>query len=482
MHEQPTYALRYLGGGDRKIAAIKLMRELTKLGLAQAKNIVDQQQIFAEGLDHASATAIVDRFQHETGDRVAILDESKHRHAFDPRHPLRGDQPMIRLRWHGPALDWERGRIGEWTRERGARFESAEACEQAIADECAGWAARGLESAERELDIVRRTSAREPQLEQAIREIEQPDEAMAVHADWLQRQGDPRGIVAALDLARARAQQTSERERLNQAFVDALTEHRSHLFGPLYEATKVVRLDWRGGLVFGITIDQTTLTGPDVREWPWPFGDLELVEGLLALPICACLRSLRVSSVGAGGPAFATKLTRSDPALLSGLRELVLTSHYQFEGFVDWSRMPRLERLELVVGAMTPINLPNLRELDLTLWRPETAAEAMRESSLPSLRTLALRFDAEAFHGGWPEDPIAGTLTELLALPVVASLTTLVLDNVAEPWPRWVAQILVDAPALRTIASVDLRDVAFETDARALLMASRDRLPNLRMS
>lgn len=464
--ERATYSLRYLQG-DRKIAAIKLMRELTHLGLAQCKDIVEQQRVFAEGIEHAAATTIVDRFWTEAGSKIAILDDAEYRYGFDPQHGLRGDQPLIRLRIHGPELAWERGRIGEWTREREQSFEPIAARDQAIATELARWADQGLELAERELDIVRRTSAREPQLEQAIREVEQADEALAVHADWLQRQGDPRGLLAALDLARARTDQPRERERLDHAFLAALTEHRAHLLGPFHGAPEWVRFEWRGGLVVGLHFEPRERASV---AWPWPFGDLELVEGLLALPICACLQVLRVSSVGAGGPAFATKLNRSDPALLAGLRELALSSHYEFEGFIDWSRLPRLERLELVCGAMTPIHLPNLRALDLTLWRPETAAAALRESRLPSLRALTLRFDAEAFHGGWPEDAIADSLAGLLALPLVASLATLTLRNASEPWPRWVAQALVDAVGLRSVGQVDLRDVDFEPDARSLLV------------
>jgi uncharacterized protein (TIGR02996 family) len=477
MHELPTYALRYLGGGDRKIAAIKLMREVTQRGLAESKHLVDHQQVFAKGLDHTTATAIVDRFQREADSRIAILDEAEYRYAFDPRHPRRSDQPLIRLRWHGPTLAWERGRIGEWTRERETKFDSAAACEQAIAAEYERWTEQGLESAEREVDIVRRTSARELELEQAIRTTAPPDDALAVYADWLQRQGDPRGVVAALDLARARAESPDERERLNQAFVDALSEHRAHLFGPFYAAVNFVRLSWEGGLVIGIEIDTTGRNAPE----GWPFADLDLVEGLLALPICACLRSLHVNSGGTGGPAFTTTLMHSDPALLTGLRALVLSSHHEFDGIVDWSRMPRLERLEFVVGALIPIDLPALRELDLTLWRPDTAAAALATSTLPNLRTLALRFDAEVFHGGWPEVPVAGMFAELLALPMLAALDRLVLGNVGDPWPAWVAEILIDAHGLRAVGLVDLREVEFEPDARDLLLAARDRLPNVRI-
>jgi hypothetical protein len=481
MSEGPTHALRYLGGGTKKISAIKLVRELTHVGLAEAKSIVEMQQVFARGLDLATATAIVERFARETESRVAILEEAEYRYAFDPHHPLRGDQPLVRLRWHGSKLGWERGQIGEWSREREATFESTQARERAVADELVDWAGKGLESTELELDIVRRTSAREPRLEQAIREADPPDEAMAVHADWLQRQGDPRGLVAALDLARARAEQRGaldEAARLDRAFVDALAEHRAHLFGPLAEYERVATLTWHGGLVTRIEIGRTFAMQSDTTREPWRFGDLELATSLLELPICACLRSLRVRSAGAGSQEFAGRLMQADPALLAGLRELALES--LFEGFLDCSRMPRLERLELVGGVITPIDLPNLRELVLTMWRPDATAAALRESTLPNLRELQLHYDALAFHGGWPEVPISSVFAELLALPLVASLDTLVLRNDGENWPRWVAQAILDAAERHPGVTFDVARSEYEEDGLALLLAARERRPNLR--
>jgi hypothetical protein len=471
-----TWALRFLVAGDRQtIPAMKLICELTGNNLGMARAAVQHQLVFAEGLDHAAAMAIVDRFARETQSTVELIEPAEYRYAFDPRHPLRGDQPLLRLRRLGPTLAWEQGRIGEWTRERDAGFDSADACEQAIANECGDWAALGLEQAEREIEIVRRTSARELLLEQAIREADDPDEPMAIHADWLQRQGDPRGVVAALDLARAHAESPQERARLDQAFAEALTQHRAHLFGRLHGVLDPAWLTWRGGMVLGASIHRLERVDPDR---PRPFGDLEIVEDLLALPICACLRSLHVNSVLAG-PTLTRKLMASDPALLAGLRELAVLSTYAFEGFRDWSLLPRLERLELILHEMAPMDLPRLRELDMTVsWYPQLGVSALREAKLPSLRNLKLSLDANAWARVSTEPLTPGMFEELLALPILASLETLAWRSIDEPWRSSAVQNLIDAPALRGIGRVDLREVEFESDARAQLFATRARLPN----
>ncbi len=471
MSEIPTYRLRYLSG-DRKINAIKLMRQVTGVGLAEAKDIVEQQQVFARGLEHDAAAQIVARFVSEAGSEVELIEEAEHLYAFDPRHPQRGDQPLARLRWHGLALACERGQLGEWTREHEERFADAAARDRAIADERERWAEQGLETAADELDIVRRTSAREPRLEQAIRESDWADDAATVYADWLQRQGDPRGLVAALDLARARAPE--QRDELERAIADALQQHRAHLFGPLHGFETGVRFRWWAGQVIGIEID-----AHGRKRKPLPIGDDELVTTLLSLPICACLRSLRVSSTAAAAADFASLLANADPLLLAGLRELALTPAYPSVSFSAWDLTPALERLELFGATIPPIQLARLRELELTLWRPETASEALREGGLPSLRSLTLHFNSEFLHSDeWIDVPLRGGLNDLLALPIIASLETFALTSEGDPWPLWIVDALLGARGLSTIERVDLRGVSFEDDALARLGEAHEQRPN----
>ncbi|MFV8753539.1 ribosomal protein L7/L12 [Nannocystaceae bacterium ST9] len=471
-----TYSLRYLGG-NQKIAAIKLMRELTGRGLKECKDIVEQQWVFAQGLDEAAARAIVERFEREAGSAVGLVEEDELRHAFDPRHPRRGDQPIERLRWHGLRLAWERREADEWIREREVEFVEIDERDRAIADELEAWAARGLESSARELDVALRCSAREPALEQAIRVGDPPDEAMEVHADWLQRQGDPRGLIAALDLARARASEPGERERLDRAFHEALVEHRRHLFGPHAETLDMLRLDWSGGLVQRLGFDPRLSAGRT-----WRHGTREWIAGLLELPIVACLRALELGR-GITDRETLEAIMAADPDLLAGLRELESFVHATAELFTA-ERLPRLERLRMVcANESSSLRLPRLRELDLTAWRPDLATELLRESELPGLRVFELRLDDDVFEHA-PVDALAA----LLGLPIVASLDRFALFSDAfgrhvgrlgeGDWPGEVARVLIDSRTLQSVASVDLRGVAFEPDAHALLVEHVRRNPH----
>jgi ribosomal protein L7/L12 len=56
-----TWALRYHSGAN-KIDAIKLARELTGLGLKEAKDLVEQQGLVCDGLAREQAQAILERF------------------------------------------------------------------------------------------------------------------------------------------------------------------------------------------------------------------------------------------------------------------------------------------------------------------------------------------------------------------------------------------------------------------------------------
>ncbi len=471
MTETATYGLRYLSG-ERKINAIKLVRELTRRGLAECKSIVDQQLEFARGLEREAAEAIVARFVSEAGSEIELIEEAEHIYAFDLRHPQRGDQPLVRLRWHGLTLAWERGRLDEWTGEREDSFADAAARDRAIAEQRGRWVEQGLETVTNELDLVRRTSARELGFEQAIRETGWQEDAAIVYADWLQRQGDPRGIVAALDLARAR--HPNQREQLDRALVEALEQHRSHLFGPLRGIEASVRLQWWAGHVIRIDLDEYI-----AGHRYWRSGNLEALAQLLGLPICACLRSLLINSDVIGDPGFVSVLAGADPLLLAGLRELALSSRYVVDTFDEWERMPALERLELLCGPGRSIRLPALRELKLEISEPDAVTETLQTSELPRLRELNLHLDNPMFRGPLREQWSPDVLTELLDLPEIARLHTLVLSHRGERWSREIVEALLAARGLRTVERVDLRGLTVDADALERLLEEQSERPNL---
>ncbi len=69
--EGGEWVVRY-SSGPNKIAAIKLARELTYLGLAEAKNIVEQCGVIRSNLSRAQADAIVAQFR-EIGSSVEVF-------------------------------------------------------------------------------------------------------------------------------------------------------------------------------------------------------------------------------------------------------------------------------------------------------------------------------------------------------------------------------------------------------------------------
>lgn len=71
-----SVALRYVSG-SQKIRAIKLVRELTGLGLKDAKDVVDRQAVFLRGVERARAQDIAARFD-SFGSRIELMaDESE---------------------------------------------------------------------------------------------------------------------------------------------------------------------------------------------------------------------------------------------------------------------------------------------------------------------------------------------------------------------------------------------------------------------
>jgi hypothetical protein len=382
-------------------------------------------------------------------------------YAFDPQHPLRGGQAFERLRWRNLDMAWDRGNSGGWTCVREQSFATAAERERTLEQTQQIWAERGLVECDREIDVAIQCSAREPQLEEEIRTSEGPEAALAVHADWLQRKGDPRGIIAALDLARQRAHEPDERERLEHAFQAALVEHGAHTFGPHAKLLELLQLVWSGGMVFGLSFDPRELPDTDSTR----LGLRSLGE-LLELPIFACLRTLRLP----GGPKV---LSRSNVEQLSGLRVL----EYPNAGELLYSgSFPRLERLEMPIRAGGTARLPALRRLHLESKGLQWAAKTLAESELSSLDELTLC--TGPYRLG--QAPVL-TLAELLALPTIARLRRFTLINYLSdilPWNLDFAEVLVQATSLRSLARVELRAADFDADTSAWLLEQTRARPN----
>jgi large subunit ribosomal protein L7/L12 len=70
--EQTEFAVHLLNAGDKKINVIKVVREVTSLGLKEAKDLVDgAPKVVKEGLPKDEAMAIKKKFE-EVGAQVEV--------------------------------------------------------------------------------------------------------------------------------------------------------------------------------------------------------------------------------------------------------------------------------------------------------------------------------------------------------------------------------------------------------------------------
>lgn len=70
--EQTEFAIHLTGAGDKKINVIKVVREVTSLGLKEAKDLVDgAPKLVKEGISKDEAAAIKKKFE-EVGATVEI--------------------------------------------------------------------------------------------------------------------------------------------------------------------------------------------------------------------------------------------------------------------------------------------------------------------------------------------------------------------------------------------------------------------------
>jgi len=70
--EQTEFTVELTGGGDKKIQVIKVVREVTSLGLAEAKKLVEEApKVVKEGLSKADAEELKKKLE-EAGASVAL--------------------------------------------------------------------------------------------------------------------------------------------------------------------------------------------------------------------------------------------------------------------------------------------------------------------------------------------------------------------------------------------------------------------------
>jgi len=72
VEEKTEFTVELTGGGDKKIQVIKVVREVTSLGLAEAKKLVEEApKVVKEGLSKADAEELKKKLE-EAGATVAL--------------------------------------------------------------------------------------------------------------------------------------------------------------------------------------------------------------------------------------------------------------------------------------------------------------------------------------------------------------------------------------------------------------------------
>jgi hypothetical protein len=339
--------------------------------------------------------------------------------AYDPHHPLRGDQPLERARVSGSTLAIDHGTLGAWTLGRDKVYATPKLGREALAAKLATWTRRGLALIHDDFELLEQVSARNPALEAEIRAAADPSAAMQVLADWLQAQGDPRGLPNAVAL------------------------HPSHLLGPLAPWIDEFGLSWQHGLVMSAEL----VDPPQLAE----FGDgPTMLANLLRLPACACLRTLKLSGSWLTHDELVTVL---DHRSLDGLRELSLHAPYRQLALVGLRRFEWLERLMSTAWAkLGVVELPRLRELGIhTDFDVEQLIQTLTDSEMPELEMLEL--------GLFGEGSMTEPLLAVLRAPKLARLRRLVIVGNSDSFDEHTAAALADSPAVAELETLDLRRV-----------------------
>jgi hypothetical protein len=475
------FAVRIASPIINKISVIKEVRMLTGLGLKQAKDAVEQEQVILEALAPDQAEHVSSRLA-AAGGNSALLPARAHLYAFVPEHPRRGAQICERLTVVGHTLELARGQLGAWSEAQAIPIGDGELL-AAVDRQRASWAAATWCEAGSELEILRRVSAREPQLEARLRDAE-GDALMheaAVYGDWLLAQGDPRGLVASAALSLDAAVDDAERTQRGSALEQIVAEHAVHLLGParaLLDPAPGPAERYSASLRWvGPNLAAVELVG-DCENVDQPV----LLERLLALPACAGVRTLVLERGFAEHAQLAKLLAHSSCA--SSLRSIRIEGAKRMS-FAN-AKFERLEQLDLSADELgfAALSVPMLRRLAVEFrYRPWDAWNL--ELCFGGLDAPQLEhFEFAAYVGEtWeqPFEPLQQQLVAVLRSARFARLRTLTLRSPwgSLPYESGLAQSLAQLPARRTLERIDLREAGLEPEALAELEAARAQLPEL---
>ncbi|HEX4422037.1 MAG TPA: TIGR02996 domain-containing protein [Kofleriaceae bacterium] len=314
-------------------------------------------------------------------------------------------------------------------------------------------------------------------LEAAIVADPNDTEAYAVYADWLQQQGDPRGELITLSLARdaelAREPEAGAKRRstLSLAIARHAERHAAALLGPLAALVPDVRdlasgpFTWRSGFIHRLALDN-----PRGRDLGAIVGDV------LRHPSGRFLRELviRAERIDDAHRVIDVLCERAPATLL----ELDLEVRGEpLDVSALWPAVPALRRVNLAARAfdLGAVHAPAAERARFATARLSVAAvRAIALAPWPALARLELRF-------GGRFEPSSSTVDDLRSLLVrgdLPALTHLKLRGCT--YAGEALALIATGPLARQLVVVDLSHGHVEREDLRALASHRASFPQLR--
>ncbi len=296
-------------------------------------------------------------------------------------------------------------------------------------------------------------------LEERVAEAPEDQDAWLVLGDLLQRQGDPRGELVALQIAADREKTSKVRGRARTAFATYFAHHSRELWGSLAKHVRDPHdaasppLIWRNGFIWRAELaSQGAPSGTHASPRPQTVGTL--VQELLEHPSGRLLGELFVRADNEpDGPAVIDALTRGyalpHPRALSEL-ELFARAELDLEAL--WPNVPRLRRLGLSARTVRlgEPELPVIERLRLSsLGLSSVAMRTIVQTSMPRLQRLEIRIGNRVSAPATFED-----IAPLVAREDLPHLTHLKIRNA--PFAGAILRAIADGPLADQLQVLDL--------------------------
>ncbi|HVH98052.1 MAG TPA: hypothetical protein VM869_05065 [Enhygromyxa sp.] len=375
-------------------------------------------------------------------------------YVFDPKHPRRTEQIIARLQVEDSTLLVERGVcLREWELVERRALASPRAARSALEARLADASARGLAIETDDVSVIGRLSARHPELEGLLAavQLDSPDgrELLQVYADFLQAEGDPRGMLASLQLRNLDARPW-------------FAEHMTWCFGrftPLVQRSnkdqgKLISARWFGGWITHLWL---YVASGRFADAPAP----ELSD-VLRLPACASLRRLMAPS---------QRLPDAPELSCRASLRWLWTAGFSTSA-LTLGELPRLEHLSLSrCPRSLDVRAPNLRSLGFTDAGLPAIAELLDSGSVGPLERLECELPRE--------DVDTAELRALLRHGALASLRAISLSRRQRryyesklPLRESVLELLCADPLLLRLELRDFTGLTLQGEQRERLLAA----------